>query len=228
MKFEYYFYLSIIASGIISAGILLSELRRLNEKLPKSWQESIRSKKFSLSICFLMTHLIITLICESISCYFSNHGIYNHFIASICFTLSFPFLFGFFYIHTNKKWKRHAYFIIYISLITRLIFGGYYHPNSIMPVGTVLFIFSAQFLVALLHLSDLLLNPKMDFFKFLLQVNLNILIHGLIAAIVTSAFISGITNNSDLIFYVQFITAIIFYLLFAIILIKELFKLRRK
>ena len=97
-----------------------------------------------------------------------------------------------------------------------------------MPVSTVLFTFSVHFVAAFLHLTDQLLKPKTDFFKFQLQISLIIMIHGLIASIMTSFFISGFSENSDLIFYIQYFSTVFFYLLFALAILNEVIKIRRR
>lgn len=231
MPFNFYIYLLVIFSGIIFAGILLTELSKSIKKLPESWRKSTPLKPFRLSICFLMIYLIVTFICELISMYFSLYGIYNHFISVICYTLSLPFLFGFFFVHTQTRWKRYSYIILYLSLIIQFILGGYYQPDSVMPLNTTLFIFSIHFIAALLHLTSLLLNPKTDFFKFQLQINLSILICMLLGSILTSFYTTSILEdfvNFDLFFNIQFYNMVLFYSLIVFILMKELFKLRQK
>lgn len=227
MSFQDYLYLSILATGIISAAILLSELRRHDKKLPESWQQATHSSNFSLSILFLMIYLIVTFISESVSIYLATHGIYNHFIACIGYTLSIPFLFGFFFIYTQTKWKRYTYLIIYAFLIIHLTSGGYYYPDSVMPLGTILLVTSVHFIGALLHLTDLLLNPKSAFFRFQLQINLCILIQQLLSTILASFSISSIGETSDLIYFMHFLNLAVFHLLFVFVIIHKILKLRR-
>jgi hypothetical protein len=223
-------YLSIVVCGIISAATLLFKLRRSTALLPESWKKSTPVNKFKLGICFLMIYLIIGFLSESVASYLAKNGIYNSFIFSIFDTLSTPFLFGFLFIHTQTAWKQHTYFILYSILVGYFIYGGYYHPRCILPSSSSLLIFSIFFVALLLQLTDLLLRPKADYFRFNLKINLSFMIYSLISAIVTTFhwqdMISNVFSN-ELIFHIHAFNIFLFHGVLAFIFITEILKLRR-
>lgn len=183
--FELLIFLS-VGCGVISALLLLMTLRKSITKLPENWKKSSPLNNFRLGVSFLTIFLILVILSESFSLYLRKHGIYNSFVFSIYFTLSTPFLFGFLFINTQTSWKRYAYFILYTVLIGHLIYGGYYHPRCILPSSSSLLLFSIYFIAFLIQLTDLLVSPKADHFRFQLKINLSFLIYSLIASIVTS------------------------------------------
>ncbi len=177
-----------------------------------------------------MIFLVNVLTSDVVGTYLSRHHIYNHFVFSIYFTISTPFLFGFLFINTQKSWKQFCYVVLYLILVGYLISGGYYHPRSVYTTTTELLINSIYFLAALLHLIDLLVTPKLDYFKFQLKINLVFLIWALLSTIITS-FMSSHTEESRLYFDFFYVTNAfsntLLYLSFAFIFIIEILKLRR-
>lgn len=224
------FYLLLIGTSIISSIILRSELLKSDKKLPLAWQNSFSLRNHTLSISFLTIFLLSNLITELVSRYLAEYRIYNSFVFSIDFTIISAFLFGFLYKHTQTVWKQYIYVLFYIIIIAHLINGGYYHPDCILPSTSALLIYSIYFLAALLHLTDLLLNPKSNYFSFQLKINLSILINMLIATIATS-FQWSLDGNEDLYdicYQIHYINMILFYFSLALIFIIEILKLRRR
>nr|WP_294860597.1 hypothetical protein [uncultured Fluviicola sp.] len=178
-----------------------------------------------------MIYLVITLICEIISYYLAKHGIYNGFVLSINMTLSTPFLFGFLLINTFKSWKQYSYIILYGALVTYFITGGYYHPRSISGGNSSLIISTICFLGALIHLTDLLINPKSDYFKFQLKITVSLLIFNLLSNVLSSFcwFNNEFsTRYFEPVFYIHLSNATLFYLSFIFIFIIEIRKLQRQ
>ncbi len=177
-----------------------------------------------------MIFLLCVFVSDIVSTYLSKHHIYNNYVFSIYYTISTPFLFGFLFINTQKYWKRFCYIVLYFIPVVYLISGGYYHPKSAYTSTTYLLINSTYFLAALLHLIDLLVTPKLDYFKFQLKINLSFLIWALLSTIITS-FISSDTEESvlyfDFFFFTNVFIIILLYLSFAFIFVIEILKLRR-
>lgn len=221
----------IMMLGIISAGILEWKLHQSISKLPKEWKSHRSMKNFQSGVFFLFLFITGGLVSESISQYLAFNGIYNSFLFSIDFTVNTLFLFGFLYINTNKNWKRLIYFILYAIIVGYLINGEYYDRHCILPSNSSLLIFSLYFIAALLHLTDLLLNPKSTNFNFQLKINLNILFYALISTIVTSFHWAEMMKigsiRSEFIFYLHATGIYLFYFAFALIFISEILKLRR-
>ncbi|WP_430406279.1 hypothetical protein [Fluviicola sp.] len=145
-------------------------------------------------------------------------------------TLSTPFLFGFLFINTFKSWKQYAYIILYGALVAYFITGGYYHPRSILDGNSSLIMSTICFLGALIHLTDLLINPKSDYFKFQLKITTSLLIFNLLSNIVSS--FCWFNNEFDTlyfepVFYIHLSNAILFYLSFMLFFIIEIRKLQR-
>ncbi|MDF3026974.1 MAG: hypothetical protein K0S23_1281 [Fluviicola sp.] len=223
-------YLSVISVEIILAGTLLFQLRRSIDKLPEPWKRESPLNNFSSGVSFLLIYLILVLLSECVSLYLARHYIYNSFVFSIYYTLSTPFLFGFLSINTQMAWKRYTYFILYSILVVHLIYGGYYHPRCILPSSSSLIIFSFFFLAFLLQLTDLLLTPKSDDFRFQLKINLSFLIYSLIATIVTTFHWQEMIMNVysyKLFFHIHLFNIFLFYSVLAIIFTSEIIKLRR-
>lgn len=229
-KFQTILYFLTLGMGTCSLVILYFQLYKRAEKLPESWKKSFPSKNFRMGILFLMIYILLIFICESISFYLAAHRIYNSFMISIGFTLYTPFLFGFLFIHTQTAWKRYGSVLLYLILVGYFAIGGYYHPDCILPESSALLFSSIFFLVALMHLTDLLVNPKSEHFKFQLKVDISILIYNLLSAITTSFFWSY-TDKSlpyfGLISDINFYVAILYYLSLNLIFINEILKLRR-
>lgn len=222
-------YLSILGLGVILLTIFYFMLRKSTDKLPEPWRIPLQLKNFRLSILFFMIYLLINLIGEIVAIYLANHGIYNSFVMSINETLATPFFFGFFFMHTHTRWKRYIYLLLYLINVIYLIQGGYYHPDCVLPSISALVLFSTYFLAALVHLTDLLMNPKSGSFRFQLKVNVSILICTLLATLLTSYSWADINPDpfySDLFFYIHFYNITFFHLSLDLIFIYEILKLR--
>ncbi|MNU85841.1 hypothetical protein D3C71_755900 [compost metagenome] len=173
-----------------------------------------------------MIYLLINFIAEIILTYLAKNGIYNHFVISIHFSLSTPFLFGFFLINTQSSWKRYAIITLYTIIIVYLIVGGYYHPSAVFPDLVSLFMDSIFFLATLLYLTDLLVNSRSDYFKFRLKITLSVLIFSILSAFLTSIY--WIDNpGSRIITTLCFANQIFIQCSFTFIFITEALKLRR-
>ncbi|MDF3026977.1 MAG: hypothetical protein K0S23_1284 [Fluviicola sp.] len=230
LLFQSVFYFLLIGTAIVSSIILRFELIKSDKKLPVAWRNSFSLRNLTLSISFLTIFLLCNLTTEFVSQYLAKQHIYNSFIFSFDFTISSVFLFGFLYKHTQTVWKQYTYLLLYIIIIAYLINGGYYHPKCILPGTSALLIYSIYFIAALLHLTDLLLNPKSDYFKLQLKINLSFSINMLIASIATSFqwSLDGNENWFEIYFQIQFINMMLFYFSLALIFISEILKLRRK
>lgn len=227
---ENFFYLSIIVLGIVFSLILQFKFRKFQTELPKEWEKSMSARNFLLSVSFLSVFLILVFLSECISQYLAKHNIYNSFVFSIYFTLAVPFLFGFLFIYTQTTWKRLAYILLYLILIAYLVQGGYFHPRSNLDGFSSLLIYSIHFFAALLHLTDLLMKPKSEHFKFQLKINLAILFSMLLSLILNSGYwFNSISYEyfSEMIFHLQYFNLILFYSTLTGIFIFEILKLRR-
>ena len=227
MPVEFYLYLTVMGLAVISGFILLSKLRKFSSRLPKNWQSSSSLKNFRWGVFLLSIHVLIDLITEFICFYLAKHGIYNHFVISINFSLSTPFLFSFFLIYTKASWKRYAITVLYGIMITCFIVGGYYHPDAVLPNTVPAFLDSIIFLAALLHLTDLLEHPQSEQFRFQLKINLSILIFSILSTLLTSVYWID-TPGSATITILCFANQILLPLAFTCIFIIEMFKLRRR
>ncbi len=223
-------YLFILGLGFILLALFYFLLGRSAEKLPNSWRKSLPSKKFRISILFLAVYLFITFAGEIIAFYLFLNSTYNSFIISINFTLATPFLFGFLFIYTKTAWKRYSYILLYIMLIGYFSNGGYYHPDCNLSDTSALFFSSIYFLAVLLYLTDLLVNPKSEHFRFRLKVCISILIYNLLGCLLTSfnwADTNPIPFYSNLIYYIHFFNIVFYYFALDLIIINEIRKLRR-
>lgn len=226
MDFHDSLYLFILGPGVIFSGTWYFMLRKSIRKLPKEWQKSGHFRGFHRSVLFLNFFLFINFIGEILSVSLSHHGICNGFIISINLSLALPFLFGFFAIHTQTPWKKYSYLVLYLVLPGYLVIGGYYHPKSIFSGTPGLVYLIICFIGTLIHLSDLLLNPRSDYFKFKLKIDLNMLLYTLLAIISTSFYLYN-PGLSELIFYIHFYNIVVFYFLLALTFMIEILKLRR-
>ncbi len=229
MTIHFIIYLFILGSGVILLTVLYFMLRKTTNKLPKSWKTGIQSKNFRISILFLLVYLLISLIGEIVAIYLAVHHTYNSFVISINNTLSTPFLYAFLFMHTQTLWKRYIYVLLYLILLIYLIQGDYYDPDCILPGTEPLILFSTYFLASLVHLTDLLMNPKSESFRFQLKINICILICTLLAAILTSFEWADVMNKSShtaFIFYIHFYNIVIYYFVLDLIFINEIRKLR--
>ncbi len=223
-------YLSIVGLGIVLLSVFYSMLGRATKRLPHSWKQSSSLRSFRISILFLVIYLLITLVGETIAIYLASHNTYNNFVICINFTLFTPFLFGFFFIHTPTNWKRYSYVVLYVVLIAYFTLGGYYHPDSVFSNIFVLLFSSIFFLVALIHLTDLLVNPKSEYFKFQLMISICVLIYNLFVAIITTSFWLKIITDlpyPDFIYDIHLYNIILYYFSLDLIVINEIRKLYR-
>lgn len=224
-------YVVVISSGIISSILYLRQLSKSTAKLPEEWRRSPSRKNFRNSIYFVTIFLVLTLINQLVLNYLARHHISNGLAFSICFTFVPIPLFAFFFIHTKSRWKRYSYIVLHGILVGSLIIGGHYNPNS-APNSTIsLILNSVFFLIALLHLTDLLIHPKIDHFKFKLKINLTILVFALMASILSSVHWSDITPGHPirfpLFFLLQNTNMLLFYFSFVCVFVSETIKSRR-
>lgn len=231
MHLQDYIYLAGIGLSVILVALLLWESNRSASKLPETWRKTRSFKKFHLSVCFLMIYLFMNLVSELVATYLAFHNIYNSFVYSISHTLYFPFFLFFLQCFTYTRWKNYAYFILYAVVIVYYIFGGYYHPGCILSSESSLLTNGTHFLSIILLLTDLLVSPKRDYFKFQLRICLTFIIFSIFAAILTSAQWTNTTDHkmfSDLIFYLHYFNSVVLYYVISLILLLEIIKLRRK
>lgn len=230
--FTNYIILSILGLGIITSIILQWKLHHSVSKLPDDWKKRRSIRNFRLGIFFLSLFITGGFLTESISEYLAKKSIYNSFVFSIDFTVTTLFIFGFLFIHTQTYWKRCCYFLFYLIILIYLIQGGYYDRSCVLPANSSLLIFSLYFLAGLLHLTDLLLNPKSDYFNFRLKINISLIIYSLISIIITSFYWAEsmtIDNNPSVyLYYLNSLINELFYLSLTIVFIQEIFKLGRK
>lgn len=224
-------YLVVVSMGIIFSIIYLAQLRKSAAKLPEEWRKSASWKNFRNSIYLLTIFLTLVLINQLVLCYLAIQHINNGLAFSLCFTFVPIPLFAFFFLHTQSMWKRYSYIVLHAILIGSLVFGGYYHPLSTPNAEISLILNSVFFLIALLHLTDLLIHPKTDHFKFKLKINLIILVFSLMASILSSLdwenITPGYSGNYSLIFLLQNGNMILFYFSFTCVFVPEIIKLRR-
>ncbi len=230
MPLQFYIYIAGMGLSVILAAGLLRESNRSASKLPEAWRETRSFKKFHLSIWFLMSYLFVNLISELIAIYLASNKIYNCFIYSIGHTICFLFFLFFLYLYTNRSWKKIAYFILYITIVGYFVWGDYYHPRCIMSVEYSLITNGIFFIACLLHLTDLLMSPTSDHFKFQLKTNLIFLIFSLFATIASTYWISEDKNNiyADFAFQLQFFNAVVLYYVISLFFLLEILKLRKK
>lgn len=233
MEFEFYIYLSILAAGVISAAILLSALAKSVKKFPESWRNSSSLKTFRRSILFLHLYLLIIFICECIAIYLAKHQTYNSYVMAISSTLATLCLFGFLYINTQTIWRQYSYIALYVILVGYFISGGYYHPHSIFTGSSSLVMHSIYFFGAFVHLTELLINPKADHFRFQLKINLCLLVYAFFADILNSFFwymqdLEFSPRLSRITSYIHISNICLYYLSFSLIFLSEILKLNRK
>ncbi len=223
-------YLSILGLGFVFLTTFYFLLGKSTKKLPDSWKKTRPSKSFRISILFLTSYLFITFAFEIVAFSLAARGIYNSFVISFNLTLSTPFLFGFLSVHTQSAWKRYSYILLYVVLIGHFSFGGYYDPDCILPDFSALLFCSIYFLAVLLYLTDLLVNPQSEYFKFRLKICVCILVYNLLGTILTSFYWADTRPTpfySELIYYIHFYNILLYYFALDIIFINEIRKLRR-
>lgn len=210
-----------------SAAFLLQILRKLAAKLPETWKHSKPIRNFRLGVVFLLVYLAIIFTGEWIALSLASHGIYNSYVMSLNLSLSTPFLFGFFYLHTSSTWKRYTYFLLYFIPLGYFISGGYFHPRAILGEQTIQFVYIPIFLAAFFFLTNLLLHPKSAYFRFQLKICLSVLINSVITLIVTSFHWNDVQLLSKVIYYIHMGNMTLYYFSLALIFVTEAFKLRR-
>lgn len=225
-------YLTVISSGILSSIIYLVQLRRSTAKLPEAWRNSASQKNFRNSIYLLTVFLVLTLINQLVLNYLIRNHINNGLSFSICFTVVPIPLFAFSYMHTQSRWKRYSYIVLHATLIGYLIIGGYYHPLRSPDMTISLVLNSVFFLIALIHLTDLLIHPETDHFKFKLKISLIVLVFALMASILSSIYWEDVASGHPLHFpfglVLQNGNMLLFYSSFAVLFTQEILKLLRR
>jgi hypothetical protein len=111
------------------------------------------------------------------------------------------------------------------------IFGGYYHPRSVLGGTSILVIYIPFFLAALVHLTDLLLEPQNTWFRFRLRVSLIMLFSSVVSLIIQSFewYYEDKYNSRPVIaFYIALSNNILYYFALTIIFLLESIKLYRK
>ncbi len=212
---------------MISAAILWRTLKHSNSRVPREWDESQSRRRFRLSISFLFAYLAIVCTGEWISIYLSSHGIYNSYVMSLNVALSTPFLFGFFYLHTRTACKRYAYILFYLIPLGFLISGGYFHPKSVLSEYAIPVIYIPFFLVAFLHMTDLLITPQSEYFKFRIKIGIIVQVHSLLVIIITFFYWSYQWILLELIRFIHLGNISLYYLCLAILCLSETFKQRK-
>lgn len=223
-------YLSIIGTGIIFATILFVKINKTVEKLPNEWKKASYLKKNQRSILLLLMYLLINFISECIAIYLNTQHIYNSFVMAINSTLSTLFLFGFLLVNTQIIWRKYSYLILYLILIGYFISGGYYHPHSNFTGNSALIMNTIYFLATLIHLTELLVHPKLNYFRLLLKFNLTLLIYTFLSVIIVPFLWYGYDLGlplyfSKAIFYIHLSNIILFYSFLALIILSEILKL---
>jgi hypothetical protein len=217
--------------AVISAAILSQLLRKAASRLPQKWATMPDIKTFKLGITLLVIYLSIVFVCELIAILLSIQGIYNGYIMSLNASLYTPFLYGFLFLYTQTTWKRYSYVIFYIVLIGYFISGGYYHPRSVLGGTTILVIYIPFFLAALIHLTDLLLEPQNTWFKFRLRLTLTMLFSSVISLIIQSFewyYEEEYNSRPMIVFYISLSNIVLYYLSLTLIFLLESIKLYRK
>jgi hypothetical protein len=217
----------VLTSAGISAAILWRTLKHSNSRFPKEWEQSQSRRRFQLSISFLFAYLAIVCTGEWIAVYLSCHGIYNSYVMSLNVALSTPFLFGFFYLHTRTAWKRYAYILFYLIPLGFLISGGYFHPKSVLSEYAIPVIYIPFFLVAFLHMTDLLITPQSEYFKFRIKIGIIVQVHSLLVIIITFFYWSYQWILLELIRFIHLGNISLYYLCLAILCLSETFKQRK-
>jgi hypothetical protein len=174
--------------AVISAAILSLLLHKSASRLPQKWTALSDLKTFKKGITLLLIYLSIVFVGELIAILLGTKGIYNSYVMSLSTSLYTPFLYGFLFLHTQTTWKRYSYFILYFVLLGYFISGGYYHPRSVLGGTAILVIYIPFFLAALIHLTDLLLEPQKAWFKFRLRLSLSMLFFSVVALIIQSFY----------------------------------------
>ncbi len=206
-------------------------LRKSASKLPQKWGILPDIKTFKKGITLLLIYLAIVFVGELIAILLGTKGIYNSYIISLNTSLYTPFLYGFLFLYTHTTWKRYSYVILYFVLLGYFISGGYYHPRSVLGGTAILVIYIPFFLTALIHLTDLLLEPQNTWFKFRLRLTLTMLFSSVISLIIQSFewyYEEEYNSRPMIVFYISFSNIVLYYLSLNLIFLSESIKLYRK
>lgn len=223
-------YFSILGIGVVFLVVLYFMLRKSAENLPGTWKKALSLTKFRTGVLSLMIYFLGVLVSELITTYLGYQGIYNSFVISIGFTVYTPFLLGFLFIYTQTAWKRYSYILLYLILVGYLIIGGYFHPDYVLPYSSSLLFSCIYFLAALIHLTDLLMNPASEHFRFQLKINISILIYNILSSITTSFYWAATDFKlppPELVFDINIYITIFYYFALDLIFVQKILKLRR-
>ncbi|TSJ44936.1 hypothetical protein FO442_10085 [Fluviicola chungangensis] len=184
-----------------------------------------------MGVTLLLIYLSIVFAGELIAILLGTKGIYNSYIMSLNSSLYTPFLYGFLFLYTHTTWKRYFYVFLYFILLGYFISGGYYHPRSVLGGTAILVIYIPFFLAALVHLTDLLLDPKNTWFKFRLRLSLSMLFFSVVALIIQSFewyYEDKYSSRPMIVFYIALSNNILYYFALTINFLMECIKLYRK
>lgn len=231
IKTQYILYLLIVLLAVISAAILLRLLRKSALNVPQKWTSLSEIKTFKRGILLLLIYLSIVFVGELIAFLLGIKGIYNSYIISLNTSLYTPFLYGFLFLHTHTTWKRYFYVVLYFIILGYFISGGYYHPRSVLGGNAILVIDIPLFLAALIHLTDLLLAPQNNWFKFRLRLSLSVLFYSVVALIIQSFqwyYEEEYNSRPIIISYISLSNIALYYISLTLIFLLESIKLYRK
>lgn len=218
---------SVLGLAILSAIILIHHFKKSVKDLPRDWKEAAFIRNFNWSVLFLTLYLTINLIGEQIATSMAHRGIYNCYVIISNYSLYIPLLFGFLFINTSKIWKKYSYVLLYLILLTHFLWMDYFDPNSVLSINTSRMIDIIIFIATLLHLTDILINPRSDYnIKFQLKIDLSILAYWLLSNI-TNAFMIQEADPNELIYLMHYLITILYYSFFCLIFASEIIKLRR-
>lgn len=217
--------------AVISAAILLRLLRKSTLNVPQKWAALSDIKTFKRGITLLLIYLSIVFVGELIAIILGTQGIYNSYIMSLNTSLYTPFVYGFLFLYTHTTWKRYFYVVLYFILLGYFISGGYYHPRSVLGGTAILVIDIPLFLAALIHLTDLLLEPQNTWFKFRLRLSLSVLFYSVVALIIQSFewyYEDEYKSRPMIVFYIALLNVTLYYFALTLIFLLESIKLYRK
>ncbi len=220
---------SVLILAIASSVLLFYRFKQSVKQLPLEWKQTTFVRNFQLSTLFLALYLTIIFIGEAIALTLAMNGTYNGFIITFNYTLHVPFLFGFFLINTQSTWRKGVYIGLYLILVVFYISEGYYSPKAILSGNSAVLTYSIHFIGAFLHLTDLLIKPKSDYFRFQLKINLSILVCSLLSNIISSFYLYHVESEltyPEIIYKIHFYIIISLYVSLSLIFIGELLKLR--
>lgn len=218
---------SVLGLAIVSAILLMYRFKKSVNDLPQGWNKASSTRNFKLSVLFLILYLTINFIGEQIATSMAYRGIYNCYVIISNYALYIPLLFGFLFINTSKIWKKYSYVLLYLILFTHFLWMDYFDPNSVLSINTSRMIDIIIFIATLLHLTDILINPKSDNIRFQLKIDLNILAYFLLSNI-TSAFNIHGADPNELIYLMHYMITILYYSSFCLIFTSEIIKLKHR